>query len=115
MVERAPDHDMIFSVAVDPAHLGRGLGKRPIDFAEQRAKAAGLGEMRLYTNARMERNIALYSDLGYIETAHKPNPAHPGFTIVDMAKQLYPRSARPGRPYGLPRSSFLSTSKRLGP
>jgi len=88
VVERAPDHDMIFSVAVDPARSGQGLGRCLIAFAEQRARDAGLEEMRLYTNARMAANIAFYGRLGYVETARRPNPARPGFTIVDMAKRL---------------------------
>jgi len=45
-------------------------------------------EMRLYTNARMERNIALYSAFGFQETGRRPNPYRPGWTVVDMTKKV---------------------------
>lgn len=45
-----------------------------------------LPEVRLYTNAKMERNIALYKAYGFHETGRRPNPYRPGWTIVDMAK-----------------------------
>ncbi len=47
-----------------------------------------LTEIRLYTNA-------LYTVLGYRETARRPNPHRPGWTVVDMAKPL-PSVAAPG-------------------
>src|SRR5262245_48702971 len=63
-----PDHVMIWSVAVAPAHQKRGLGRRLMAFAETRAQALQRAELRLFTNARMEGNIALYRRLGYQET-----------------------------------------------
>lgn len=62
------DHVMIWSVAVAPAHQRRGLGRRLMAFAEARARALRRPELRLFTNARMEGNIALYRRLGYGET-----------------------------------------------
>lgn len=88
VLERHPGHDMIFSVAVHPAHAGQGLGRQLIAFAQERAKAGGMGEIRLYTNALMTRNIALYRTLGFHETGRRPNPRRPGFTVVDMTKRL---------------------------
>ena len=63
-----PDHVMIWSVAVAPAHQERGLGRRLMVLAETRARALRRVELRLFTNARMEGNIALYRRLGYGET-----------------------------------------------
>lgn len=88
VLEREGGHDTIFSVAVEPTHAGRGVGSRLMAFAEARARAAGQSELQLYTNALMTRNIELYLKLGYRETARRPNPIRPGFTIVDMAKTL---------------------------
>lgn len=88
VVEAGHDHDLIFNVAVDPEHAGKGIGTRLIGEAERRAKADGKSSMKLYTNALMGRNITLYLKLGYAETARRPNPSRPGFTIVDMAKRL---------------------------
>lgn len=88
VLEIYPNHVMVFSVAVAPSSQGRGLGVRLLDFAVEQASKAGVGEVRLYTNARMERNIALYRSLGFVETGRRPNPERPGWTLVDMAKQL---------------------------
>jgi ribosomal protein S18 acetylase RimI-like enzyme len=60
-----PDHLLIENVAVAPLFQGRGLGRRLMAHAEELAATQGLGEIRLYTNARFETNIALYRGLGY--------------------------------------------------
>ncbi len=86
VLERHADHAMIFSVAVDPAVQGTGRGVVLLRFAEDQTRSWGLRELRLYTNARMERNIALYLAFGFHETGRRPNPLRPGWTIVDMTK-----------------------------
>ena len=88
VIERHPDHAMIFSVAVSPAFQGRKLGIALLNFAEEQARLWGLPEVRLYTNSRMERNIALYTAYGFHETGRRSNPYRPGWTLVDMAKAL---------------------------
>ena len=88
VIEAVEDHGLIFSVAVSPNRQGRGYGVKLLDFAEARTRSMGFSEIRLYTNARMERNIALYTAHGYAETGRRPNPKRPGWTIVDMAKPL---------------------------
>src|SRR6266852_449286 len=55
------------NMAVHPAHQHRGFGRQLMAFAEDRARGFGLPEIRLYTNARMVENIALYGRLGYDE------------------------------------------------
>ena len=86
--ERHSDHVMIFSVAVSPAHQGKGFGIALLRWLEERTREMGLPEIRLYTNARMERNIALYLAYGFHETGRRPNPYRPGWTLVDMAKHV---------------------------
>lgn len=88
VLEHHPDHAMIFSVAVAPAFQGKKLGIRLLNFADQQARSWGVPEVRLYTNSRMERNIALYSAFGYRETGRRANPYRPGWTVVDMAKPV---------------------------
>jgi ribosomal protein S18 acetylase RimI-like enzyme len=88
VLELHRDHAMIESVAVAPECQGQGHGIALLRHAEALTVAAGLRELRLYTNARMERNIALYTGFGYRETGRRPNPNRPGWTIVDMAKTL---------------------------
>ncbi|TIU56572.1 MAG: GNAT family N-acetyltransferase, partial [Mesorhizobium sp.] len=88
VLERHADHAMIFSVAVSPAFQGRKLGIRLLDFADKQARSWGVPEVRLYTNSRMARNIALYAAYGYRETGRRANPYRPGWTLVDMAKPV---------------------------
>ncbi|QND60762.1 GNAT family N-acetyltransferase [Mesorhizobium huakuii] len=85
-LERHEDHAMIFSVAVSPAFQGKGFGIKLLNHADQQTRLWGLPEIRLYTNAKMERNIALYLAYGYRETGRRPNPYRPGWVLVDMAK-----------------------------
>jgi ATP diphosphatase len=86
VLERHPDHAMIYSVAVRPAAHGKGLGRALLDEAER--LAAGLPELRLYTNALMTKNLAIYAKRGFIETGRRPHPDRASFTIVDMAMRL---------------------------
>lgn len=88
VLERHDDHAMIFSVAVSPAFQGRKLGIRLLDFADAQTRSWGLPEVRLYTNSRMARNIALYAAFGYREMGRRPNPYRPGWVLVDMAKPV---------------------------
>lgn len=62
------DHLLLENVCVDPADQGRGLGRRLLTYAEERAIAKGLDEIRLYTNEAMTENQALYERVGYEET-----------------------------------------------
>ncbi len=60
-----PDHLLIVNVAVSPSFQKQGHGRRLMAHAEALARAAGHGEIRLYTNGRMVENITLYKSLGY--------------------------------------------------
>jgi ribosomal protein S18 acetylase RimI-like enzyme len=66
-----PDHVVVWSVAVAPDQQRHGLGRRLMAFAETRARALQRREIRLFTNERMERNLALYRRLGYVETGRE--------------------------------------------
>jgi len=84
VLERHKTHAEIFSVAVDPAFHGQGLGRNLLDFAVAKAREWKLPALRLYTNAKMERNIAIYARYGFRETGRRQNPRRAEFTIVDM-------------------------------
>ena len=88
VLEQHRDHAMIYSVAVLPDRQGKGHGHALLRLAEEEARRCGLPELRLYTNARMERNIALYAMVGFSETGRRLHPRKAGITIVDMAKLL---------------------------
>ena len=84
-----PDHLLLENIAVLPAAQGRGAGARLLAFAEERAAALGLPEIRLYTNEAMTENIAYYPRHGYTET-HRAGQG--GFRRVFFRKRLSGRS-----------------------
>jgi ribosomal protein S18 acetylase RimI-like enzyme len=90
VLETEADCMLIFSVAVAPGFQGRGLGIMLLEWAERQAREAGFGELRLFTNSRMERNIALYKSFGYRETGRRANLKRGGWILVDMAKKVAP-------------------------
>jgi len=84
LVEHA-DHLLLENIAVEPARKGAGDGRALLDFAEAEAQRRRLPEIRLYTNEKMERNIALYEARGYAETGRQDSA---GFRRVFMAKRV---------------------------
>jgi ribosomal protein S18 acetylase RimI-like enzyme len=85
-MKAACDHLLIVNIAVHPDRHGQGIGTRLLRHAETVASELGLGEMRLYTNARMEPNIALYESRGYHVTSYQS--AGPLGIVVNMSKRL---------------------------
>ncbi|MFI9153454.1 GNAT family N-acetyltransferase [Streptomyces sp. NPDC053367] len=59
------DHLFLDSIAVHPDAHGQGVGGRLLRFVEARARALGLREVRLYTNAMMWENQKIYPRYGY--------------------------------------------------
>jgi ribosomal protein S18 acetylase RimI-like enzyme len=88
ILEERPDHIEVYSIAVRPEAQRKGFGAMLLRFADQRAAAIGVSEVRLYTNTRMERNIALYRRHGFVEVGERPHPSRPGDVLVDMLKTL---------------------------
>lgn len=86
IVYRAAGRDLLLeNVAVLPGAAGRGIGKALIAHCEQAARAQGAAAVRLYTNAKMTENLALYPRLGYTETARR---SEDGFERVYFEKRL---------------------------
>jgi ribosomal protein S18 acetylase RimI-like enzyme len=90
VLEERRDHLLVYSIAVRPTEQGRGHGRALLDFADQRAIALGLAVIRLYTNVRMEKNIALYRRHGYVETGTRPHPSRVDEMLVDMVRTVPP-------------------------
>jgi ribosomal protein S18 acetylase RimI-like enzyme len=76
----------IYSIAVSPMFQGRGFGRLLLDWADRMACAAGVAELRLYTNARMKGNIALYQRCGYEIFNTRPHPSRPGESLIDLKR-----------------------------
>ena len=83
------DHLLIENVAVAPGWWGRGVGRQLLELAEDRAREAGLAELRLYTNALMTENRAYYARRGYRETGRQTVD---GFDRVYLAKPAQPNA-----------------------
>ncbi len=79
------DHLWIDNVAIEPERQGSGLGRRLLLHAEDRARALGVGEIRLATNERFVANIAMYERIGYVETQREPAG---GTNVVHFRKPL---------------------------
>jgi ribosomal protein S18 acetylase RimI-like enzyme len=79
------DHLLLESIAVAPQAQGRGYGALLLRRADDDAREAGLSEVRLYTNAAMTENIAMYPRYGYVET-HRAG--QDGFRRVFFSKKL---------------------------
>jgi ribosomal protein S18 acetylase RimI-like enzyme len=93
VLQQEPHALLIYSVAVHPVHQIHpvhqkcGFGRLLLAWAEQEAQQAGYTAICLYTNARMEENIALYTQLGYQETQRE---TYLDNVRVYMRKQLLP-------------------------
>ena len=62
---------LLDNVAVAPAHQGKGLGRRLLEFAESEARRQGFDSIHLYAQEIMTENLALYRRIGYVEYARR--------------------------------------------
>jgi ribosomal protein S18 acetylase RimI-like enzyme len=88
VLEERPDHQVVYSIAVEPAQQGKGHARTLLEFSEQQAVAGGRSELRLYTNTRVDRNIAIYRQCDFVETGARPHPSRAGEELVDMVKRI---------------------------
>ncbi|MER5887556.1 GNAT family N-acetyltransferase [Streptomyces sp. NPDC001941] len=65
------DHLYLDTLAVHPDAHGRGLGGELLRFTDDRARALGLPEVRLMTNALMWENQEIYPKYGYEVTGRR--------------------------------------------
>ena len=72
-------------IAVDPVAQGNGIGTALVAFAESEARRRNIGELLLYTNARMLENLRFYKHLGFEITARKTEE---GYDRIYMRKKL---------------------------
>lgn len=67
VTEAFTDHLLIENIAVSPAAQGFGVGGMLLEHAYAEARALGLAEVRLYTNAKMTENLSYYPRRGFTE------------------------------------------------
>ncbi|MFI0966884.1 GNAT family N-acetyltransferase [Streptomyces sp. NPDC021080] len=73
VVEERPGHLYLDTIAVHPDAHGQGIGGRLLRFVDAHARALGLDEIRLYTNAMMWENQKIYPRYGYEVTERRVN------------------------------------------
>ncbi|HEX8112668.1 MAG TPA: GNAT family N-acetyltransferase [Kofleriaceae bacterium] len=86
------EHLLIDNYAVRPEWQNRGISKLLTTIAEQAARRHGLGKLRLYTNAKMTKNLALYRRRGWVEVERRTEH---GFDRVYMERSLPPDEGWP--------------------
>ena len=91
VLEERPDHLLVYSIAVSLAEQRQGYGRALLEFADQRAIAIGVDEIRLHTNVRMQGNITLYRQHGYVAVGTRPHPSRAGEVLIDMMRSIRPR------------------------
>ncbi|MFH6781506.1 MULTISPECIES: GNAT family N-acetyltransferase [Methylobacterium] len=85
VLDPEPDHLMVWSVSVDPARQGGGLGNALLAAAEARSRDLDLSELRLYTGDKLARNIDWYARRGYATARVEDLPDR---RLVHMHKRL---------------------------
>jgi ribosomal protein S18 acetylase RimI-like enzyme len=80
-----PGYLLVENLAVAASERGTGLGSALLVVAEERAREAGVGEVRLYTHEKMTENVAYYPRRGYRETGRRTEQ---GFARVFFAKRV---------------------------
>lgn len=78
----------LYSIAVDAARAGRGLGRALLRASEEAARERGCARMALEVRADNPRAIALYEASGYDRTGHEPEWYEDGGDAFRFEKSL---------------------------
>jgi ribosomal protein S18 acetylase RimI-like enzyme len=78
----------LYSIAVDPAMSGCGLGRALLKICEKDARARGCAKLRLEVRIDNKRAIALYEKNGYARFDEIEDYYEDGATAVRMEKGL---------------------------
>lgn len=76
ILEDEPGALLLYNIAIAPEAQGKGIGRRLIAFTEAEARCRGYALLRLYTNAKMVENVAMYPRLGFTETHRGSEAGH---------------------------------------
>lgn len=83
-IQKHADFWMIWSIAVEPAQQGQGIGMWLIEQAKNMACMNGIYTLRLHTNSKMTGNLSLYRKAGFYQTDIIPHPSRLGHELVYM-------------------------------
>lgn len=87
----------LYSIALDPAEHGRGLGRHLLGASERAAKARGAGSMRLEVRADNAAAIALYEKNGYRSFGRISDYYEDGAEAIRFEKPLESRGNESAR------------------
>ena len=78
----------LYSLTVDPAHRGRGIGRLLLGRAEELAAARGLSSVQLEVRSDNDAAIRLYRAAGYRPSGVKAGYYADGCDAISMVKEL---------------------------
>jgi GNAT superfamily N-acetyltransferase len=87
VVREAEEGFLLDNLAVRPDCQGAGVGRRLLQLAEDKARAAGYDSIYLYTQEIMVENQELYVRIGYVEYARRHEV---GLDRIYLRKRLAP-------------------------
>ena len=114
IVETHSENLRIDIIAIRPGFQHRGFGRRAFAFVEAQARKIGVGEIWLYTNSMIDRNLGFYRRLGFSETGRWEHPKRPGEEYVNFSKRIdsRPIAGAKGRPPGSAPDTALDPTGR---
>ena len=78
----------IGKLAVDESHRGKGLARKMITLASERAKAHGLSYLELFTRIELIENQLAFSRLGFETVTQASHPGYEKTTYLIMRKPV---------------------------
>lgn len=90
LVRRTSDIARLYSIAVDPAASGLGIGRALLAASEHEARRKGRARLRLEVHVRNDRAIALYRTAGYREFGRHVAYYHDSCDALRFEKPLWP-------------------------
>ncbi|MEO5365608.1 MAG: GNAT family N-acetyltransferase [Magnetococcus sp. WYHC-3] len=98
LLRRGLSHGRIYSLAVDPAWRGGGVGRRLLDALETEARSRNLAALRLEVRADNDAALGLYRAAGYGLLGHRPDYYADHCAAWRMEKPLTAHSTPPATP-----------------
>jgi len=85
-----PKADCLYlgKLAVEASQRGRGLARRLVELAEDRARALGLEALELQTRVELVENHAAFGRMGFVKTDETAHPGYDRPTSITMQKRL---------------------------
>jgi ribosomal protein S18 acetylase RimI-like enzyme len=83
-----PDHLYVGRLAVLPAWRGSGVARSLMQFAEERARALGLPEVRVEVRSALPGNLKFFERVGFHRVGEQPHPRNPNATSVTLARTV---------------------------